>query len=810
MGPGRLFPSESEAMARIAGLRRRMRVIAAVSLAVALSALAVALVVATQTRAVSRELSNALVPAAAEAGTLLNYYTTEQTSLRDYVTGGHPAALQPYRLANSKVPGSVQRLVSLVGGYQVLPGQLAAVQAAHQAWLDRVAAPELAAIRGGNLARAQVLQASGVSRPYVLGLRARVAALQAQITTEQAVATDRLRSAQRWLLDALIGTIVLVAAIVTAGTVAVRRWLLAPFDVLRQATDTVAAGDHDTHIPAVGPIELADLGRSMETMRTRLLAVLAEREAAERRFRNLLEASPDATVVVTADGFITLVNAQAEQMFGYPRHELLGQQLGVLMPVAARDPNQARRRDYLADPHFRVVGEEVALTAVHRDGREFPIEISLGPLPTEQGTVVSVAIRDISERLAAEAERERLAGEAARERYERRLAQSQRLESLGQLVGGVAHDFNNLLNVILGYSGFVEQEISDTAGDGTDSRWEPLLADVRQIHEAAQRGARLTHQLLAFGRREVTNPEVLDLNDIVSGLEQLLRRSLGEHIDLVITLRLDLWPVKADRGQLEQVLVNLAVNARDAMPTGGKLSIDTDNTLVDAAYAEGRPNLEPGRYARLRVSDTGIGMDRETLAKVFEPFFTTKQKGQGTGLGLATVYGIITQAGGHPQLYSEPGRGTTFIALLPVTDQAPLVAVDAPALPAPARGETILVVEDEESLRNMVARILRQHGYRVRVVTTATQALAEASDLEQPIDLLLTDVVMPTMLGTEVAAQMRVVRPGIRILYMSGYAHEVLHTHGTLRADLNLLEKPFTVASLLTRIRDVLDGDNDR
>ncbi len=394
-------------------------------------------------------------------------------------------------------------------------------------------APQLSAAGGGDLARARALQND--IRPLVLGLRSQVADLQAGITAEQAAATERLRAGQRRLLAALVATVLLVVALIGLAVAAVSRWLLRPILALRRAADAVAGGAQDTPVPVVGPVELADLGRSMETMRTGLLRTQAERE--------------------------------------------------------------------------------------------------------------------------------RLAEEAARERHERRLAQSQRLESLGQLVGGVAHDFNNLLGVILGYTGFVTEQLRVAAG--ADRQWHPVLADVQHIDEAAQRAVRLTHQLLAFGRREVTRPEVLNLNTVVGGLEPLLRRTLGEHIDLVVTLGPVLWPVKADPGQLEQVLVNLAVNARDAMPGGGKLSIHTDNSVVDDAYAADRPGLTPGRYARLRVSDTGSGMDRETLSRVFEPFFTTKPKGQGTGLGLATVYGIITQAGGYPQLYSEPGLGTAFTALLP-------------------------------------------------------------------------------------------------------------------------------------------------
>jgi len=792
-------------MAWLAGLRRRMWLTAAVSLVVALAALAVALLAAADGRAASRQLSARLVPAAGEAGGLAADYSLQRTSLRDYVVDRRPQALQTFQAAAGRIPETADRLSGLIRGDERLVRRFAAVQAAHAAWVAELAEPELSAVRRGDWAAAQKLQLSAFYRQHALALLARVGELQAEITSAQAAVTDRLRRSQGQLVTTLVATVVLVGVMAAGGVLAVRRWLLVPFTALRRATDAVAAGDHDIRVPTVGPAELADLGRSVETMRARLLAALADREAAEQRFRSLLETSPDATVQVAGDGSIVLVNAQAERLFGYPPHELVGQPVEVLVPDAVRSEHPAHRAGYVADPQFRPMGEGLALTAVHRDGREFPVEISLGPLSTEHGPIVSAAIRDISDRLAAQAERERLIAEAEAERHERRLAQSQRLESLGQLVGGVAHDFNNLLNVILGYTGFVAEQVAEAARDGPG--WEATRGDVEQIHAAAERAARLTHQLLAFGRRDVTKPEVLSLNDTVTGLEPLLRRTLGEHIDLLTSLDPGLWPVKADPGHLEQVLVNLAVNARDAMPTGGKLSIHTDNTLVDDAYAAAQPGLRPGRYARLRVSDTGTGMDRDTLVRVFEPFFTTKPKGQGTGLGLATVYGIITQAGGHPQLYSEPGMGTTFSALLPATDQTPAAAEDSHAAPAPAHGETVLLVEDEESLRDMVARILTRHGYHVRVATTARHALEQASDLDQPIHLLLTDVVMPSMLGREVAARAHAIRPDLRVLYMSGYAHEMLDTQGTLEPGVDLLEKPFTEDDLLSRVRGVLDRD---
>ena len=789
-------------MRRIASLRGRLWLAAVFTLVAAVVASVIALAATARARTAGRELSGNLVPAAALSGVLQEHYLSEQVSLREYVINGTGAALTQFRVANAEVPGLEQQIAALVAGYRLLPEQLEAAYASHLRWLTNIAAPELAAIDAGRTAAAREIQNSGVSRPYVLDLRAKMSRLQGQITTTQAGITADLGAAQNRLGITLISISVLMVGAIMGALVIAKRWLLRPTDELRAAADAVAGGAHETPVPHGGPEELAHLGRSVGQMRDTLVELLAEREAAERRHLGLLEASPDATLQVAPDGRILWVNRRATEMFGYPDQELVGRDVESLVPAAAHP-------GWFADPgSAEGGGTDLKLVALRSGGVEFPVEISLSSYPTEQGTVALASVRDVSDRLAAEAERTRLREEAERERYERRLAQSQRLESLGQLVGGVAHDFNNLLNVILGYTGFVTERIAQAAE--SDEDWATTAGDMRQINEAAERAARLTHQLLAFGRREVIQPRVLNVNEIVHGLEQLLRRTLGEHIDLVCTLNPQLWPIKADPGHLEQVLVNLAVNARDAMPAGGKLTIDTDNAEVDEVYAADRPGLAPGRYARLRVSDSGVGMSRDVLARVFEPFFTTKPKGQGTGLGLATVYGIVTQAGGHPQLYSEPGYGTTFTALMPVTDDTPVGGAVPHRHRVGGRGETVVVAEDEPSLRDLVGRILTRHGYEVRTVSTVQEALWVVGQLEQPVDLLLTDVVMPSMLGSELASRAASIRPGLRVLYMSGYAQEVLDAQGTLPVGGELLEKPFTEDGLLARVRHVLDSHQDR
>ena len=534
---------------------------------------------------------------------------------------------------------------------------------------------------------------------------------------------------------------------------------------------------------------------------------VSERVRAEAKFRGLLEAAPDAIVGVTPDGRITLVNAQAERLFGYNRAELLGQPIEILVPDRVCAVHPAHRTGYFHDPQPRPMGAGMQLAARRKDGTEFPAEISLSALDTEEGPMVSAAIRDVTDRIEAQAERERLKTAAERERLEAQLHQSQRLESLGQLAGGVAHDFNNLLAVMLNYTTFIAEEVARAAArDG--GRWQQVGHDIAQVQRAGERATELTHQLLAFGRREVVRPQVLNLNTVVAEIETLLRRTLGEHVQLHTTLDGDLWPVLADPGQLEQVLVNLAVNARDAMPDGGTLSIHTANHALDEADTVRRPGLRPGQHIKLRVADTGTGIPPEIAERVFEPFFTTKPKGEGTGLGLATVYGIIVQAGGHAEITSAPGAGTAFTIFLPATDRRPSPArqlVSATGRGSAGGGETILVVEDEEALREVTRRILTRNGYHVRTAANGPEALKIAEHSGEDIHLLLTDVIMPHMLGKELATAVCDLYPGTRVLYMSGYAQPVLASQGTLDPGVILVEKPFSEPALLDRVRAVLD-----
>jgi PAS domain S-box-containing protein len=532
---------------------------------------------------------------------------------------------------------------------------------------------------------------------------------------------------------------------------------------------------------------------------------ISERQRAAAMFRSLLEATPDSIIGVARDGTITLINAQTERMFGYQRDELIGQSIEVLVPERVRAHHPQLRGSYFADPQPRQLGVGQELTAVRKDGREFPVEISLSALETDQGLIVSAAIRDVTERLHAQNEREGLIAQAERDAGERRLQHARRLESLGQLAGGVAHDFNNILAVISNYSELLLETLDTPAVSAADLAG--ARSDIGQIGRAAERATRLTKQLLAFGRRDITQAEVLGLNHVIGDVEPMLRSTLGEHIHLITHLDRQLRAVFADPGQIEQILVNLAVNARDAMPDGGTLSIDTTNAEYDAEDAT--DSLAPGRYVRLRVSDTGSGMPPEVIERAFEPFYTTKPQGLGTGLGLATVYGIATAAGGDVRLYSEAGIGTTITIVLPAVETpADVIAAEAhPALPAavgPSPHETILMVEDEDALRQVTARILIRAGYDVLPANCGAQAIHLAHTHPTPIDLLLTDVIMPNMMGNEVAARIDAILPDIPVLYMSGYAQPVLTENGTLQAGVTIVEKPFTGRELLRYIRTAL------
>jgi signal transduction histidine kinase/ActR/RegA family two-component response regulator len=414
----------------------------------------------------------------------------------------------------------------------------------------------------------------------------------------------------------------------------------------------------------------------------------------------------------------------------------------------------------------------------------------------EQSELVQHLSR-LNQQLKAEGA-ERARAESRSAELVEQVRQSQKMEAVGRLAGGIAHDFNNLLSVIIGYGELVLMRMPPDA---------PFRAEIDEIRKSGERAAQLTRQLLAFSRKQVLQPEILNLNNAVANMDRMMRRLIGEDIDLLVKLDPDLDNVKFDPGQIEQIIMNLVVNARDAMPRGGKLTIQTANVHLDASYVAEHIDAREGDHVMIAISDTGVGMDAATLAKIFEPFFTTKELGRGTGLGLSTVFGIVNQSGGNIWVYSEPGRGTTFKVYLPVAQGTAGASRSSRMAAVPSRGtETILLVEDEESVRTLIRTILTQKGYNVLAANRPRAALETANNHAGAIDLLLTDVVMPEMGGLELARALTERRPEVKVLYMSGYTDNAIVHHGVLDAGTAFLEKPIHPDKLLAKVRSVLNG----
>jgi two-component system cell cycle sensor histidine kinase/response regulator CckA len=498
-----------------------------------------------------------------------------------------------------------------------------------------------------------------------------------------------------------------------------------------------------------------------------------------RRLAAIVESSFDAIMSTTLEGDVLTWNSGAERIYGYSAAEIIGRNIGIVVPAEQHEEVSVALGKVKQGEKL----EQFETTAVRKDGKVIHILLTASPIKDASGRIVGISdiVRDISDG----------------KRMEQMFRQAQKMEAVGRLAGGVAHDFNNLLGVIIGYT----ETLLDRIGHEAE-----LRGQAEQIGKAANRAAALTRQLLAFSRQQVLEAKILNLDIVVAEVEKMLHRLIGEDIEILTLLNSSPGSVKADQGQMEQVIMNLAVNARDAMPHGGKLIIETSNVDASEEYAQSHQPFLAGKYILLTVSDTGIGMNQETKSHLFEPFFTTKELGRGTGLGLATVYGVVKQSGGYIWAYSEPGQGSVFKIYLPRVDQAALKIRPSGESVQLLRGtETVLLVEDEQSLRALTRDLLERSDYQVLEASSGDHALEVAERHGGPIHLLLTDVVMPGMNGAALAANLAPLHPEMKVLFMSGYTGGFATQIGLLAAGAKVLQKPFSRDALLRKLREVLE-----
>jgi PAS domain S-box-containing protein len=503
--------------------------------------------------------------------------------------------------------------------------------------------------------------------------------------------------------------------------------------------------------------------------------------ASEERFRALVENSSDALLLVDAEGRVTYISPSSSRHLGWGSDEMLGQSIFDFLHPDDRDAMSMKLAEVLRSPG-KPVTQDIRLQ--HADGSWRAIEsIAVNRLSDPSVEAIVVNARDITDR----------------RKLEEQLRHAQKMEAVGQLAGGIAHDFNNLLTAILGYCNLMRDDMPAE---------DPLRADLDEIHTAGERAASLTRQLLAFSRRQMLQPQVVDMNSVVQQLEKLLRRLISENVELVTALARDLLSVRVDPASIEQILVNLTVNARDAMPHGGRLTIETSNVDLDETFAIAHVPMKPARYVMLAVGDTGEGMDADTQARVFEPFFTTKEQGKGSGLGLATVYGMVKQSGGYIWVYSEPGHGTVFKVYFPPAEQRAKTSDQDNAgrrsSDALHGWETVLLVEDEDAVRALAREVLRRHGYVVLEARHGVDAVRMAERHPDDIHLMITDLVMPHMGGRDLVERLAAVRPKMKVLFMSGYTDHAL-MHRDLTPGTAFLQKPFTPETFVRKVRSVLD-----
>ncbi len=523
-------------------------------------------------------------------------------------------------------------------------------------------------------------------------------------------------------------------------------------------------------------------GKPLRTMGVHLN--ITEHKHAEEKLRSaldwqktLFEGSRDAIMLSDSDSMIVDVNAAAVALTGYSKEELLRMRGSDLNRETDLPKFEAIRNRILAGEDL--LGEAAIFA---KDGRKLDVEFGHQRVIVGGKLYIHTIARDIT----------------ARKQLEAQFLQAQKMEAIGVLAGGVAHDFNNMLNVINGYT---EVMLEDLASD------DPMRKDVEQVRDAGQRAATLTTQLLAFGRKQILQPKILNLNDVVTGMHTMLRRLIRENIDLSIIAQPDLGLISADPGQIQQILMNLSVNARDAMLEGGKLSIETANAYLDEEYVQDHPAIQAGPYIMLAISDNGIGMDETTKSHLFEPFFTTKGQGKGTGLGLSTVYGIVKQSNAFIWVYSEPGQGTTFKIYFPRIEGESPEKIEGSNSESGTQGiETVLITEDEFSVRALAARILRARGYAVLEASNGKEALRIAGEYAGEIQLVLTDVIMPGMSGKDLVSKLKATRPGIKAFYISGYTDNAIVHHGILDPGIAFLQKPFTAENLARKVREVLNS----